>query len=303
LTGFLLAPLSNWLDARAGEMLFAEGAPQVDFLSPAGEPALAPADGVSWRVFKNPATLFIGGVAAVILELAEPRIRTGVWEHTTFRTDPVTRLRRTGLAAMVTVYGARSVAERMIAGIVRMHERISGATPSGEAYHANSPELLNWVQATAAWGFLEAYSRYASPLSARERDRYFAEGEAAARLYGAAGAPTSEADWRALYQNMRPRFERSDIVFEFLDVMRLAPALPQPVRLSQGMLIRAAIALVPDDAQRVLGLEGMGLRPLEEFLVRRMARQADRIFLPSAPAAKASERMGLPADWLYRLRR
>jgi len=94
--------------------------------------------------------LFIGGVAAVIMELAEPRVRTGVWEHTTFRVDPTRRLRRTGLAAMVTIYGARGKAEAMIARVRRMHDRIAGSTPAGKAYRANDPELLNWVQATAA---------------------------------------------------------------------------------------------------------------------------------------------------------
>jgi uncharacterized protein (DUF2236 family) len=42
-------------------------------------------DSVSWSVFKNPVSLFIGGVTAVIMELADPRVRTGVWEHTSFR--------------------------------------------------------------------------------------------------------------------------------------------------------------------------------------------------------------------------
>jgi uncharacterized protein (DUF2236 family) len=77
-----------------------------DFLQPPGEAALVSADSVSWRVFKNPLSLFIGGVAAVIMELAEPRVRTGVWEHTTFRINPIGRLQRTGFAAMVTIYGA-----------------------------------------------------------------------------------------------------------------------------------------------------------------------------------------------------
>jgi uncharacterized protein (DUF2236 family) len=85
----------------------------VDFSRPYGEAALASADSVSWRVFKNPLSLFIGGVTAVIMELAEPRVRTGVWEHTTFRTNPIRRLRRTGLAAMVTVYGARGTADHL----------------------------------------------------------------------------------------------------------------------------------------------------------------------------------------------
>jgi uncharacterized protein (DUF2236 family) len=101
-----------------------------DFLRPAGEAALVSPDSASWRVFKNPLSFFIGGVAAVILELAEPRVRTGVWEHTTFRTDPIRRLRRTGLAAIVTIYGARAKAEAMIARIRRMHDRVAGLDAS-----------------------------------------------------------------------------------------------------------------------------------------------------------------------------
>src|SRR6202040_1559136 len=95
---------------------------------------------VSWRVFKNPLSLFIGGVTAVIMELAEPRVRTGVWEHTSFRVDPIRRLRRRGFAAMVTIYGARSTAEAMIARVRRMHDMVAGTTPSGEPYCANDPE-------------------------------------------------------------------------------------------------------------------------------------------------------------------
>jgi uncharacterized protein (DUF2236 family) len=152
-----------------------EAVKAVDFASPPGEPALTGPDSVSWRVFKNPVSLFIGGVAAVILELAEPRVRHGVWDHTSFRTDPVRRLRRTGLAAMVTVYGARSRAEAMIAGVGRLHGRVSGQTDAGLAYRADDVELLGWVQATASYGFAEAYHRYARRLTAADFDRLYAE--------------------------------------------------------------------------------------------------------------------------------
>lgn len=299
----LRAPIRARLDSAASAFLESEGGRRVDFTKPLGEAALADPDSVSWRIFKNPVALFVGGLAAVILELAEPRIRTGVWEHTTFRSDPVGRLRRTGLAAMVTVYGARSVSEKMIAGVTRMHERVSGVTPSGVSYRASDPELMNWVQATAAFGFLEAYNAYVAPLANAERDRYFREGQPAARLYGATGAPQSCADWQALYGRMKPMFERSEIIFDFLAIMRAAPALPGPVRLAQGSLIRAAVDLVPADAREILGLEAsFGLRPFEKLLVRRMGKRADRWPLPSSPAAQASVRMGRPADYLYRKR-
>lgn len=297
----LRAPIRARLDSAATAFLAGEGAPRIDFTTPAGEAALTGPDSVSWRIFKNPVALFIGGVTAVLLELAEPRIRTGVWEHTSFRTDPVARLRRTGLAAMITVYGPRSVSEKMIGGVRRMHDRVAGLTPDGEAYRANDPDLLNWVQATASFGFLEAYNAYVAPLNASERDRYYHEGQAAAALYGATGAPRSAADWRTLYNRMSAHFERHDIVFEFLSIMHAAPALPGPIRMMQGTLIRAAVDLVPADARRTLGIgPSFGLRPFERLLVRRMGKRADRWPLPSSPAAQACVRMGRPADYLYR---
>jgi hypothetical protein len=111
---------------------------RIDFSRPLGEPALLSPDSVSWCVFKNPLSLFIGGVAAMLMELSEPRVRTGVSEHTTFRLNPTPRLRRTGLAAMLTIYGARSTAEAMIARVRRMHDVVAGTTPSGEAYRERS---------------------------------------------------------------------------------------------------------------------------------------------------------------------
>jgi uncharacterized protein (DUF2236 family) len=291
--------LADALGLHLTRRLAEGGHPDIDFRAPAGEAALAPADSVSWRVFKNPVALFAGGIAAVLLELAEPRVRTGVWNHSSFRDDPVRRMSRTGMAAMVTVYGARSVAERMIAGVRHMHERVTGTTPGGSAYDANDPELLDWVQATAAFGFLEAYCALVKPLPQAQRDRFHAEGEAAALLYGATGAPRSEADCRALFARMTPKLERSDIVFEFLDIVGRAPVLPPLLRPAQGLFIRAGVQIVPRDIRALLGLEQHGLAAWERVMVRGVGAAADRVRLPGPPA-DACARLGLPADYLYR---
>jgi uncharacterized protein (DUF2236 family) len=278
------------------------GGARVDFSRPPGEPALAAPDSVSWRVFKNPVALFVGGIAAVILELAEPRVRTGVWEHSSFRADPLTRLKRTGLAAMVTVYGARSVAEAMIAGVGRQHARVGGVTPGGEAYQALDIALLDWVQATASFGFLSAYHGLVAPLSPADRDRFFAEAAPAARLYGATGAPASEAAWEAQLAAMLPRLERSAIVPEFLDLMR-GVRIAGPLSRLQHPLIRAAVGLVPEEVREVLGLGPEWLpRPLELPVIRVAGRWADGAAIPGAPPWEACVRMGLPGDWLYRPR-
>jgi len=294
-------PLQRWIEATAASLLHPPGAAPVDFANPPGEAALVPPGSLAWRVFKNPVALFAGGVAAVILELAEPRVRTGVWEHTNFRADPLGRLQRTGLAAMVTVYGPRSLAERMIAGIVRAHDAVRGHTPAGEPYHANDPVLLTWVQATAAYGFAQAYSRYVHLLSGGELDRLYAEGVIGARLYGALGAPASVAEMEALLEATRPRLEPSPILAEFLRIMHAAPVLPPALRPVQGLLVRAAVDLVPEGDRRRLGISSAeGLRSWERPLVRAMGALSDRLVLRSGPAAQSCLRLGLPADYLYR---
>lgn len=273
----------------------------LDFSAPPGEAALVSAQSVTWRVFKNPVTVFIGGVAAVILELAEPCVRTGVWEHSRFRKDPVGRLRRTGGAAMLTVYGARSIATPMIERVARMHAAISGVTPCGTAFTAADPALLTWVQATASYGFVAAYCEYARPLGESEIDAFFEEGLAAAHLYGAVGAPRSMREIESLFASMQDRLEGSSILFEFLDLLHAAPVLPRPLAWMQGMLIRAAVDIVPGWARARLGLNGRrGLHMLERGVVRSIAGLANRLVLPGSAPARSCMRLGLPATFLYR---
>ncbi len=231
----------------------------VEFSRPAGAEALVPGDSVSWRIFANPVTLFIGGVAAVILELAEPSVRAGVWDHSSFRSDPLTRLRRTGAAAMITVYAPRDVATSMIGRVVALHEKVRSALPDGRSYRANDPRLLDWVQATATFGFAEAYHQYAARLSEAERSAAFAEGMPAARLFGATGAPGSLQDWEALLARTLPALQPSETLKEFLQIMRSAPILPRPLRALQRLLVRAAVEIVPPQVRQHLRLDGSGL--------------------------------------------
>ena len=287
----LPSPLQRRLEALAEGLLSPDGAPPPDFTTPPGEPALFAPDSVSWRVFANPVTLFIGGVAAVILELAEPRVRHGVWDHSSFRTRPLERLQRTGLAALVTVYGPESRARGMIAAVTAAHARVSGITDGGIPYRATDPELLDWVQATATWGFLEAYGAYARTLTPAERDRGYAEAAPVAALYGARGAPASAADFDALLAAMAPKLEPSPVLEEFLAIMDRVAALPGPARPLQRMLVRAAVSLVPRELAATLGLADRALAPWQRPLVRAAAAAAERLHLQSWPSAQAARRL------------
>ncbi len=293
--------LQRSLNAAAGGLLHAPGGIRIDFARPRAEPALVPPDSVSWRIFKNPISLFVGGVAGVILELAEPSVRTGVWEHSSFRNDPMRRLQRTGLAAMVTVYGARSIAEPMIAGISRMHAKVAGKTPAGLAYCANDAQLLAWVHATASFGFAHAYSLYVDDLGGAAFDAFYREGAPVARLYGAPEVPASRAEFLGLFDGMRGRLESSPILFEFLQIMRDTPAFPGPLQWMQSMLVRAAVDMIPDWIRDRMGLTSRyGLRVGERSIVKLAGSLADRIILSESPAAQSCLRLGLPITYLYK---
>lgn len=276
---------------------------KIDFANPPGATAFAGPDSVSWRVFKNPIALSVGGVAAVLLEFADARIRSGVWDHSTYKADPMGRSQRTGMAAMVGVYGPKAAARRVIQGVTNMHARVAGQTPGGENYRALDAELLDWVSATATYGFLTAYDRFVAPLSGEEKRRFYAEGEPVARLYGVTAPLTSDADFFAMLEKLAPRFEPHPIIGEFLEIWRTGPSalgLPKSLR---GAMAQASVSLLPPHIRARLELgSDYDLPPLSAKLLRTLGALAERVPILSAPPAQACKRLGLPGNFLYRSR-
>jgi uncharacterized protein (DUF2236 family) len=276
--------------------------PTVDFLNPSGAPALYAPDSLAWQVFKNPISLFIGGITAVLLELAEERVRTGVWEHSIFPTDPLLRMQRTGLMTHVSVYAPVAVAEKMIRGVVAMHGRVEGSTPKGTPYRANDPELLNWVQCTVSYGFMEAYAAYCRSLSDAQRDHFYRESMVSARLFLAHGAPQSSAEQRQQFERMQPHLEAHPIVLQFLDIVLKTPALPLFLRPLQSTMVRAGIQLLPEWLIERLGLHGKPwrLHPWEHRMLKTLGALFERLPIPNTAPTLASRRVGLPANYLYK---
>ncbi len=287
--------LTRPLERQLVGLVYPAGTEAADFLAPPGEPALLAVDSVSWRIFSNPVAIFVGGVTAVLLELAEPRVRTGVWEHTTFREKPLQRMQRTGYAAMMTAFGARSRAEAMIERINHGHARIRGRTPSGQSYHASDDELLTWVHATATFGFLEAYRRCVRDLPLAKRDRFYVDNQPGARLYGVQSPPASQRDLDALFERMHPQLEASEIVLEFLAIVGRMRLLPAPVRGVQLLLIRAAVQNLPPRIRKHLGLEDAKWRVArwQWAIVRMLGRAADHLTFSELPSVLARRRIAV----------
>ena len=101
------------------------------------------------------------------------------------------------------------------------------------------------------------------------------------------------------FEAMSNRLERSDILFEFLAIMRSAPILPLPLTPVQALLIRAAVDLTPHWLQTIVGLTEHGLNAWGTGVVRQIGALADRFVLETNPAVQACRRMRLPANYLY----
>ena len=237
--------LADRLAGQVRRQLFGAAAAQVDYSQPMGDPGLYGPDSVAWRVHANPVALAVGGVAAVILELAEPRVRTGVWDHSTFARDPLTRLRRTGDAAMVTTFGPTAAARARIEGVTRMHGRVAGVSPEGQAYQALDPDLLTWVHLTAGYGFLNAYLRYVDrSLSRADQDRYYAEAVPIGRAFGAPNSPGSVAQADAALAEMAPHLVAHPIIAEFLEIIARTSPLGAAGRWLQPLVVEASLDLI-----------------------------------------------------------
>lgn len=287
---------------RAGKPV-ARG-PQVNFLEPKGDPGLSGPGSPAWKVFHNPLAIAAGGIAAVILELAEPAVRAGVWDHSTFKTDPIQRMINTGAAAQAVTYGSKKAAQMTFDRVTRMHERVTGTTHEGQPYEAMDPELLTWVDVTAAWGFLQAYIRYAEPrMSREEQDRYYREGAAKGYSFGAKWVPLSVDEVDTYMAEKLKGLYVNDTVQEFIQIVGDATPLGKAARPLQRLLAQAGIDLLTEDMQKACGvrvthpLGVTGVRATVKALAaaaRFVARRKG-----NGPAEQACRRMSVSTDCLY----
>ncbi len=277
---------------------------KIDFRNPPGEPSSLDPDSMHWKIYKNPVAMAVGGVAAVLLEFADARIRSGVWDHSIYRQDPLGRSKRTGVAAMVGVYGPKRAAERVVQGVTNMHARVSGTTPKGEAYRALDVELLDWVSATAAYGFLTAYDTFVERVPESDKSRYYAEAAPGAMLYGVQHSPMSTADFFDMMNRLIHRFEPHPINEEFLAIIqsgRAAPGTPKYLSRAMG---RASVSLLPRIVRDKLGLgPKYDLSAIDRVAVKALGRFLERTPIPGSPPCDASLRVGLPANFLFAGRR
>jgi uncharacterized protein (DUF2236 family) len=221
------------------------------------------------RQVHGDASMFVGGLRALLLQSLHPLAMAGVADHSGFQGDPWGRLQRTSHFLAVTTFGTAADAERMTRAVRAVHARVVGTAPDGRSYAASDPHLLRWVHVAEVDSFLAAHQRYgARPLDRAGRDRYVGEAARVAEALGVEGAPRSEAELAEQLAAFRPELAATPAARETARFLLLHPPLPLLARPPYTALGAAAVSLLPWWARRKLMLPYL---PLTEALVVRSA--------------------------------
>jgi len=218
------------------------------------------------------ASMFIGGLSALLLQSLHPLAMAGVDQHSGFRGDPWGRLGRTSRFLAVTTYGSAQDAQREIDVVKAVHRRVVGLAADGRPYSANDPHLLSWVHLAEVTSFLAAHRRFGSEvLSPAERDEYVAQSGEVARVLGADDVPTTVAEATDLLESFRPELATTPAARAAARYLVVTPPLPLPLRGAYLPIAGSAIALLPRWARWPLRLPWL---PVTEATVVRGAGEA-----------------------------
>jgi uncharacterized protein (DUF2236 family) len=221
------------------------------------------------RAVHADASMFVGGLRALLLQSLHPLAMAGVAGHSGYRGDPWGRLARTSHFLAATTFGTAADAEAMISRIRSIHRQVRGTAPDGRPYSADDPHLLKWVHLAEVDSFLLAHRRYgASPLDQAGRDGYLADSARVAEALGVVDAPRTEGQLREQFDAYRAELSGTTEAREAARFMLLQPPLPLAARGPYGVLAATAVALLPRWARWPLRLPYL---PVAEATVVRVA--------------------------------
>src|SRR4051794_40996854 len=151
------------------------------------------------------ASMFVGGLRALLLQSLHPLAMAGVAGHSDYRGDPWGRLQRTSTFLAMTTFGAEDDAQRSVDRVRGIHRRVHGTAPDGRPYRADDPHLLMWVHIAEVDSFLLAHSvSGARPWDQEGRDGYVADTARVAEALGVPDPPRTTAELAARLAEYRP---------------------------------------------------------------------------------------------------
>jgi uncharacterized protein (DUF2236 family) len=149
------------------------------------------------------------GQRALCVGAVKPLNYVGTSLHTRNKRTPFRRIAHTGGMFEAVFFGTRAQADRVLAAVDLMHERVAGALPedagphypAGTPYSAFDPDLMLWTVAVIADSATWFYDRLVRPLTSEEREALWQDYLRFAELFKMprSAAPSTYREYRIWY--------------------------------------------------------------------------------------------------------
>ncbi|WP_240044038.1 MULTISPECIES: oxygenase MpaB family protein [Plantibacter] len=222
-------------------------------------------DSAAWTVHGGVETM-VAGIRALLLQAAHPGALAGVHDWSRYREDPLGRLDGTIRWIFTVTYGDRDTARRTSDYVLKLHERVVGEYLDAHGvvrpYAANDPDLLRWVHLAFTDAFLSVRQTWGGRIPGGA-DAYVADWALAGELMGVVDPPRSEAE---LARQLHGYLDAGELtggprVDETLAFLR-RPPLDRSLLPAYGILFAGAVATIPPEYRRILGLRTAHLGPI-----------------------------------------
>jgi uncharacterized protein (DUF2236 family) len=163
------------------------------------------------RIHSERAVGLFYGQRALMIGALNPLAFVGTIEHTNARLKPFQRLAHTAEVFETIFLGTRAEADKVLAFVHRLHERVegempedAGRVPAGTPYSAFDPELMLWTMAVIADSGPFFYELFVDRLGDDEHERLWQEYVRFGELFGMPRevAPQSHREFRDWFDGM-----------------------------------------------------------------------------------------------------
>ncbi|MGD9737180.1 MAG: oxygenase MpaB family protein [Solirubrobacterales bacterium] len=270
-------------------------------MSGEGRHYFEPGRSLARRVHGDRAVGLLYGQRALLIGALEPLTYTGTMLTTKAGDFPFARLAHTAKVQETVFLGSREEADRALAAVHRLHERVAGTLPAaaghhpaGSAYSAFDPELMFWTLAVIADSGRAIYEAMVRPLGAEEREALWQDYVRFGELFGMPRevAPPTYPEFAAWFAERlaSPDLCATQHALEMAPLVAFEQPVPPAARGNiavQNLVIKGTlpprvreIFAIPWSARQEAAFRGIaaGHRRARRFFPRRMRRGRNDVF-------------------------
>lgn len=205
------------------------------------------------------------GQRALLIGALEPLTYTGTMLSTAAGDHPFTRLARTAKIQETVFLGTRAEADKALAAVHRLHERIKGELPeaagphpAGSAYSAFDPELMLWTLAVIADSGRAMYEAMIRPLSEAGREALWQDYVRFGELFllPREAVPATYREFKAWFDGKlaSPDLHATEHALEMAPLVAFRQPVPLGARFNletQNLIIKGTL---PDRVRQLFGI-------------------------------------------------